>query len=404
MERYTAFSLGFGGLLVLVLMVAVTSVPAQAEVTITETDDYRLGMFVHTAGRVQALDDENAELSTNFQHALGNIGFRLETGDYAEVFFDATMASRVHAEKWWGHEGYVIGRYFPEKSGLTFLNPIMEYVNIKAGHMRIDFGNSVHRRSLNADAQRNPLVGNSIVSPHATEAGIELIHEAERYKLVAGISAGNPTDNFSEFANPAYHGKVEVEVIPGLNVAGSYYSVSHDDGEAGVDTPSVKTNLFSTDRLGEAYGGVTLGSGGQIQPGAGADVSAWQADISYEPTEKVALHGFYGNVQDDQVDNWRSFGSAHPGDSEWDYYSAEGSYKFAPYWEAAARYSVADAQEVGGDSSEDGEIDRVQVGVNTWMTERMMFKLEYVDQDASDFPSEFSGGFDGAISEVSYSF
>lgn len=396
--------LGFSALFAFLFVATAGVTPVDANVTIAEGDDYKLDIVVHTAGRVQALDDDQRELSDNFQHALGNIGWHFWAGDWAEVYFDVTQASRVHPEKWWGHEGYVIGKYFPEQSGLTFLNPIMEHIDIKAGHMRVDFGNEIHRRSLNADAQRNPLVGNSIISPHATEAGLEVIHEKDQYKVVAGISAGNPTDNFSEFANMAFHGKVEYDVLPGLSVAGSFYTVDHDDGRDGVDTPSVKSNLFSTDRLGEAYGGVTLGSDGQIQPGVGASMTAWQLDLSYEPNNRMAFHAFYGNLKDDEVTNWQSFGSSHPGDSEWDYYSAEGTYKFAPYWEGAVRYSVADADEVGGDSNEDGEIDRFQVGVNTWMTPRMMLKLEYVDQDASDFASAFTGGFDGFISEVSYSF
>ena len=391
--------------------------PTAEAILLTEMNGYELHMEVHTVGRLQALDhdadDKSAagfdkeELSdAGLQHAIGNLGWRLFYEDYYEVFFDVTLASRVNADKVWGHQGYILLKQMPEDSLLPAANAILDHIDIKAGHFMVDFGNEIHRRSNNADVQRNPLIGNPVVSPHATEAGIEIIHQNERgFGAMVGTGSGVATENFSEGARFSYRGKVWADVpqIP-VDVAASYYRANHGSGFQGFGG----SNLFRTERLGGAYAGVwdDGNAPGHVLIGDGADLEAWQLDAGWNPDDRFELVGHFGRADDKNV--------LGAGDSEaWLYYGATGKVYLMPdavY--AAARYSAADAQRFAGDSSNDGRIDRFQIGGGAWVLDGLLLKLEYVYQTTSGFDHGTMSGvelsqdpeFQGLIAEFSFSF
>lgn len=390
--------------------------PSQAEaILLTEVNGYELHMEVHTVGRLQAMDQSNVRLAprtgpaqdpgelsdAGLQHAIGNLGWRLFYEDYYEVFFDVTIASRVHADKLWGHQGYILLKRMPEDSLIPGANVLLDHVDIKAGQFVIDFGNEVHRRSLNADVQRNPLIGNAVVSPHATEAGIEIIHQNERgFGAMIGTGNGVATENFSEGARFSYRGKVwaELPTVP-VELAASYYRASHGG------SVMRGANLFRTERLGGAYAGIwgDGGAPGQVTIGNGTDIEAVQFDIGWHPEGRLDLTGFFGYADDTNVG----------GREEWFYYGVTGKvYLIEDAVYTAVRYSAADARKFAGDSSNDGRIDRLQVGAGAWLFEGLLLKVEYVYQRARDFDHGTMSGvelarnpeFQGVIAEFSFSF
>ncbi len=66
----------------------------------------------------------------------------------------------------------------------------------------------------------------------------------------------------------------------------------------------------------------------------------------------------------------------------------EPSYRLNDQWGFFARYSQWDTQ--AGDSA-DSEIQQTDFGVNYWLTDGVVFKLDYQDQDAPDGSTEFDG-------------
>ena len=386
--------------------------PDAKAILLTEIDGYELHMEVHTVGRLQALDhnaDDKAaagfdkeELSdAGLQHAIGNLGWRLFYEDYYEVFFDVTLASRVNADKVWGHQGYILLKRMPENSLLPQANVVFDHIDVKAGHFMVDFGNEIHRRSNNADVQRNPLVGNPVVSPHATEAGIEIIHRnPQGFGLMIGTGSGVATENFSEGARFSYRGKFWVDIPEApVDFAASYYRANH--GSSVVRG----ANLFRTERLGGQYGGIwdDGGAAGQITIGNGTDIEAWQLDAGWAPDDRLDFTGFFGRAEDNNM----------AGSERWFYYGATGQVYLLPdsvY--LAARYSAADAQRFSGDSSNNGRVDRYQAGIGAWVLDGLLLKVEYVYQTTSGFDHGAVSGiqlnedpkFQGVIAEFSFSF
>jgi len=391
---------------------ALLTVPMSRGVLLAEADGVAFHMEVHTVGRMQALDHRadnkeaagfvNEELSDGgLQFAIGNLGWRLVHRDDYEVFFDVTVASRVHNDKMWGHQGYILLKQMPEDSLVAGANGFFRYIDIKAGHFIVDFGNEVHRRSLNADTQRNPLVGNPVVSPHATEAGIEIIHNnANDFGVMLGFGSGVATENFTEDSRFSYRGKIwgEVPGIP-LLASASYYRANHGD------SVGRGSNLFRTERLGSQYGGILDDGGavGQVLIGNGTRLEAWQVDADWQPIDRVGVNAFVGQAKDDNAD----------GDESWMYYGLTGKLNLiGDDVYLAARYSSANADKFGGDRNNDGRVDRWQVGAGARLFEGLLLKLEYVHQRASGFNhGTISGiemnedpGFQGLVMEFSFSF
>ena len=407
--NFSKRALSSAGLLGAALAIAT---PVSA-IEVLNTESVRLNIEVHTVGRLQALDNSArdsdaagfaaASTDLGFQHAIGNLGMRLFWEDAVEIFFDATMASRVAADKWWGHQGYMYISQLPSSSGLQGVNTLFEFIDIKAGQFIVDYGNEINRRSLNADAQRNPLVGNPVVSPHATEVGVEIIHQNPNgFGAMVGFGSGVATDDFSDASNMSYRAKVwgDVPAVDGLHFAASYYRISHGD------SLGRGANLFRTDRLGSPYASIWGGGGGagQVMIGDGTNLKAWQLDLGWEPASDLAVWTFFGSASDDR-------GAT---DESWKYYGVTGKYDVVPdLFYVAARYSAADADRFGSDSNNDGIIERVQVGGGVWVIPNMLlFKAEYVHQTASGFSGGNLGGvqlaerpkFRGVIAEVSLSF
>lgn len=382
-------------------------------IVLVERDGVTLEMEVHTVGRIQSLDHradikEAAEfaredVASGFQHAIGNIGWRLRLEDYAEVFFDATMASRTHADKWWGHEGYLIIRRLPDESPLSGANVIFNHIDVKAGHFVVDFGNELQRRTFNARSGTNPLVGNPIVSPHAAEAGIELRHaHASGFGAMAGFGSGVASESFDHGTRPSYRGKLwyAAPENDGVEAAVSYYRSDH-----GPDLAR-GANLFRTERLGGQYAGIwdDGNAPGQVIIGDGTNLTAWQVDLGWRaPEGRGGLWGHWGQVTDDRGET----------DEEWQYYGVTAQYYIRPnaiY--LAGRYSVADARTFQSSSDLDGMLDRWQFGGGIHVLPGMLLKLEWVIQRTRGFDDGVLSGialaenprFSGLIAEIAFSF
>jgi hypothetical protein len=404
--------------LTLAALALIVSLPAQAQLKISDSETSKLFITLDTVGTAQALQQSNAfdakgtdlgKLSAGMQTAYGDLGFLGEFGKKQEIelYFDLYLASRNHPSTTYGNQGYLLVKDVPENlQSLAFLKPVFKHVDLKAGAFLVDFGDQQTWRSNNAKVQKNPLVGNFVVDPNFVSVGVQAMSKPGRLGWVGAITNGTNTEDFSSGRGYAFNGKLYAYPIKPLRLSGSFYRVNHEESSTS------RATLFSGNRSGERYGAV-LGGGqapGDVLPNTGKDLTAYQGDMTFdEVTIPVKLYAHYGMTRDTDVN-----GPA-PGTPEerWSYYAAQAMYKFTPAAYAVARYSAANADKIAGASSS-GRVNRIQVGGGLWFTRNMLAKVEYVTQKYSGFANGVvlnngiaasrNPSFKGLISEVSFSF
>lgn len=284
------------------LLILGLSSAAQAQLKILDTENTKLFMTLATVGTAQALDHENvfdakgnpiASIEPGFQNAFGNLGFISKFGENEEieVVFDMYLSSRNHPSSTYGNEGYIVMRGVPENlESLTFLKPILNKVDVKAGHMLVNFGDAVERRSNNAIVQRNPLVGNYVVDPNIVSIGMEVMSKPGRVNWLVGLSNGTTTEDWSLGRGFAYHGKLAVYPIKPLRTSISYIAADHS-GNPNKSAGGSQIQMFNGNRSGERYAGV-LGGGqapGNVFPQAGEKFSAAQFDVTFDNGSPIKL-------------------------------------------------------------------------------------------------------------------
>ena len=417
--------------------------------TIAETDNIEFNFGFHFIGRGQYLTQDDVrsfdgdewftptDMGFGMQTGFGNLNWQLLIGEGdIEVFFDAFLATQRHPTRTWGHNGYIYLRSFPDDLPLAVMNPLLEHVDLKVGNFYPDFGNTVHYRTLNADAVRNSLIGNPIVSPHGVEPGAEVIHRGDRYGVMVGAGIGAPEEDFHEDRSLSLRTKAWLSPLEGTELAYSLYTVSHDEG---VDRG---TNLHRRERLGSSYAdvwtpGFSDGGGGegpgQVRIGDGVELTTHQVDAHWDVTDRTFVNGHFGYI--DATES--GYQTALTGDEEWLYYGADVTQYLGESVYLAGRYSAANARELDYSASDpdvlavdpanavtDGTIDRWQLGFGIWVTDRMLVKTEFVRQAASGFDAlevdatgeaglqgisgqtdvSLDPTFDGLIFELSYAF
>jgi hypothetical protein len=396
---------------------------AQAQIKITDTETTKLFMTLNTVGTAQALDHENAfnlkgeplaKVSPGFQNAFGDLGFIAKFGrnQEIEVVFDMYLSSRNHPSQTYGNEGYIVLRGVPENlESLKFLEPILEKVDIKAGHMLVDFGDASGHRTNNAIAQKNPLVGNFVIDPNIVSIGMQASSKPNgRYGWLVGVSNGTTTEDWNVGRGFAYNGKLIFYPVKSLRTSVSYIGTDQSDNPTKAAGGS-SMQMFTGNRSGERYAGI-LGGGqapGNVFPQAGEKFSAAQVDVTFDNGSPLELYGHYGITQDKDINGT----AAGTPEEKWTYFAGDVVYRFTPALYAAARYSNASTDMLAGSSS-DGRVDRIQVGGGLWLTRNLLVKMEYVHQQYDGFAvgqvvnngiqAWKNPSFSGVISEVSFSF
>jgi predicted porin len=295
---------------------------------------------------------------------------------------------------------------------LKFLEPVLDRVDIKAGHFLVDFGDNKDHRSNNAMVQKNPLVGNFVVDPNIVSIGMQVSSKPNtRLGWLLGVNNGTTTEDWSVGRGFAVNGKVFFSPIPSLRASASYMTADQSDNPNKSGGGS-QLQMFTGNRSGERYAGV-MGGGqapGNVFPQGGEKFSAAQVDLTYEATAlPIKFYGHLGRTQDKDI-NGTGVGTP---EETWNYYAADAVYNLTPALYAAARYSTASTQRLAGRAT-DGQVNRIQVGGGLWLTRNMLMKLEYVTQKYDGFrqPDMVNNNiqawrdpaFNGFVAEVSFAF
>lgn len=397
---------------------------------LSEENPVKIG--IQAVGGLQLLDHSNdpgslRDIEGGFQNAAGNMTFDARITDGIDVYAELYLSSPNHVGDVFDREGYLYVDYLPEDL-FGSVNKIFKYVDLKAGHMELNFGDEHFFRSDVAQVGNNPLFGNYIIDANTIGVGAELYGDLGPLTAMIGYNSGATTGDFTDGRRNAWLGKLAYGELDGpLRLSGSIYTVDQSRNGPGFPFGGSSSNMFAGNFSGSRYQAVWEGSptAGQLTLGGGQDVTAYQFDARAKPLPNLTVSGLLGFFQDDDTNGFfvapqqgRTGDDGNP-TAEWTYYGATAQYYLADPFYVAVRYNAASASTLGTpqneDRSSDGVVQRFQAGFGLEIVpDQLVFKTEYVNQWASDFaPGEKSlRGLDlatdpkfyGVTAEVAVSF
>ncbi|WP_421976398.1 hypothetical protein [Roseivirga seohaensis] len=375
---------------------------SKADTVIFEGINVRVGGDF--ALQFQGLSHENSivgdplvDLASNFSLPTANLNLDVQLADGMRLHLRTYLSSRHHTES------YVKGGYLQMdkldfiKEG--FLSELMEIATIRVGMDQINYGDAQFRRSDNAMTIYNPFVSNYIMDAFTTEPFFELTLQPSDFIFVAGVTNGrlnqSPVkgdDGMVIYSKVGWDKQMNDDLR--LRLTGSLYSSSDK---------STRDYIYGGDRAGGRYYSTlaTVANGGsdfdpRFNPGFG-----YQTAIQFNPFVKFKGLEFFGVME--FVNN----GNDAVGGS-FTQVGLEGLYRFGmnEQWYFGGRYNNVSGEK--SDLASTNEISRMNLGGGWFMTNNVLVKLEYVNQEYSGAGfanSRFQDGkFNGVVLEAAISF
>ena len=375
-----------------------------------EYNGFKLDFGAAFTSQLQSLDHQNAagvrlvnnvnanelvKIGTGFNNSTANLYLNAQLARGIRVSLTSYLSSRHHNETW-VKDGYILVDDVP----LDFvpLKALMQYFTIRAGHFEINYGDAHFRRSDNGNAMFNPFIGNYIMDAFTTEIGAEIYLRNRGIIAMGSVTGGEirGTVLVPEQRSPSFIGKLgfDRQFNPALRVrlTGSLYT---------TDKSSSNT-LYGGDRAGSRYYFVMENttatetaqkSSGMIDPGFKNKVTARQLNPF------VKFHGLevFGLLEHAQ-----GRGATETSERKFKQFGLDTVYRFLPREQlfVGARYNRVDGQLVG--TTNDISIRRWQAGGGWFLTQNILMKAEYVNQEYFDFPTtdiRSGGKFNGAMVE-----
>lgn len=353
-------------------------------------------------------DNELYSLNPGFNLATANLNVDVQLAPGVRLNLVTYLSSRHHPETW-------VKGGFMQFDELPFfkseaVDNIMDKLTIKVGHMEINYGDAHFRRTDNGNAMYNPFVGNYIADAFNTEIGTEIIFNSNNIIAVAAITGGEINGNIGEARtsnnddlakrSPSIIGKVgydgDIAENIRLRATGSIYHTSS----------SATNHLYTGDRGGSRYylameaadaSASSAFRSGRYSPGFMDKVTS----VMFNAFLKANGFEFFGTYENATGRNWFEADTRNMNqiaiDALYRFGSTENIY-------IGGRYNVLNAEDGGGS---DITINRYQVGAGWFVTNNILFKLEYVNQDYKGFAEESllsNGNFNGFMIEAAVGF
>lgn len=315
-------------------------------------------------------NDPLLEIGNGFNLATANLNMTAVLADGIAVNLVTYLSSQHHREAW------VKGGYLQVDSvPIEALKPLFEVVSMRVGHMELNYGDAHFRRTDNGAAFNNPFVGNLIMDSFATEIGAEVYATFGNMMVMAGMTGGEikgRVDRPDDRA-PTFLTKLVVDKTFGSlrgRLAGSMYTTSK----------SVGNTLFSGDRAGSRFYDVLVeGSGdsfrnGRYSPGYRSGVTAFQVN-PFVQVGAFQVHGILEFASGNSIS--RDTGEPVDGDKATQR-AVDVLYTFGDFY-VGGRYNTVDHGDVS--------ITRTQAALGWFLTDNVLTKVNYVNQD-------YDGAFD----------
>lgn len=344
-----------------------------------------------------------ADIGNEFNLATANLNFDVELADGVRMNLVTYLSSRHH-EDTWVKGGYLQIDKLPFVKS-QFLDKLMKDVTIKVGHMEINYGDAHFRRTDNGNAIYNPFVGNLLMDAFATEIAGEIYYQKNGWLAMVAASNGEIKGDVTTHAaaDPSVYFKLgfdkQVNSDLRTRLTGSYYSTNK----------SANNTLYAGDRGGSRYYYVMEAAGtegdfssyfrsGRINPGFNHQVHA----LMFNPFVKYKGLEFFGTAE---FSSGRTAAEAEKRNAT--QLSGELLYRFGANEDfyLGGRYTNVSAEMNGYD--QDISVNRFQAAAGWFLTNNILAKLEYVNQQYNDYPtgSILEGGqFDGFMVEAVISF
>lgn len=378
----------------------------EAPKTNTEFDGLKVRIGASNTLQLQALEHKNSgvlaldPITPNFNLATSNLDIDVQLYDGIRMHLRTYLSSQHHPEPY-VKDGYMqIDKLDFISEG--FMSDLMEKVTIKVGHMEVNYGDNHFRRTDNAQAFFNPFVGNYIMDSFTTEVAGEVYFKNNGFLAMAGLTNGKLNQSVKEEALKTHLSLVgklgyDSQINEDLRVrlTGSVYHTGQ----------SQMAYLYSGDRAGSRYyavmdyGGNADFRAGRFDPGFTNELTA----IMINPFVKfkgVEFYGVFESVSGKEISETdrRSFTQL----------GAELLYRFGENEDfyIGGRYNNVSGELASFGGNADVSIDRLNIGGGWFLTNNIMTKVEYVNQNYNDFPAGpfEKGNFKGFMVEAVISF
>lgn len=327
-----------------------------------------------------------ADIGTGLNLATANLYLDAQMADGIRLHLTTYLSSRHHSEAW------VKGGYLQvdkmEMLNSDVINNIFNYVTVKAGHMEINYGDAHFRRTDNAHSIQNPFVGNYIMDSFTTEVAAEVYVNSGDFLGMIAYSGGqlHPSVANPDDRSASVYGKLGYDKTfsPALRfrLTGSFYTNDH------------ATQLYHGDRAGSRFYNVLDGGAwsGRFSPSLSGGFTSFMVN----PFVKFNGLELFGLIENAKVKE---------GDGSWNQFAVDGVYRFGTNDDlyVGARYNTVQGDDAGADVT----VNRVSFSGGWYMTNNILVKLEYLNQEYKDYPSAslyHGASFDGLMIEGSIAF
>lgn len=374
------------------------------------------------------------DLSAGFPLAQANMNIDVQLADGVRVSLVTYMSTHHHNETW-VKGGYVqIDKVSFMKS--EFLDKLWTNLTLKVGHMEINYGDAHFRRSDGGNTLWNPFMENNIVDAFTTEIGGELYWRKKNIITMVGMTNGEIQGSVSksESRSPSVYAKLGYDKSYGekkrVRITASLLNKSS----------SISGTLYGGDRTGSNYlyalepAGATLTGNafsGRLNPNFKDNVTA----IMINPFVKFGGLEVFGTFEISQGKNAVENGEiqyeatvADPmkfnklGDRKFNQFALDLLYRFGAreQFYVGAKYNKVSGTQVFGQTTttnaigginqgtrSDVSVDRTAFAAGWFITQNILVKGEYVNQNYNDFPTGNileKGKFHGFVLQGSIAF
>ncbi|HKK39700.1 MAG TPA: hypothetical protein VJ949_09810 [Cryomorphaceae bacterium] len=368
-------------------------------------DGVKVRLGADFAMQFQALQHSNSSvndtlipLGNNFNLPTANLNIDAALSDGVRLHLRTYLSSRHHPEAWVKGGHLNIDKLNFIKEG--FLEEVMEKVTIRVGLDEINYGDWHFRRTDNAQAIYNPFVGNYILDGFTTEAFGEIYFRHNGWLVMGAISNGKLNQSVAVASDdtkesPSFYGKIgydkEINTDLRVRLTASAYTNSGDQAiflYNGDRASSRYYNVMETEDQGDDWSGrlrFTV-----------PEVTSFMINpfVQYKGLE------FFGTYE--MINATPFFGD----DFTYTQIAGDLLYRFGTddRFYVGGRYNLV----TGADGTEGNDISRINAGGGWFLTDNVMTKVEYVQQnyDGDGWEgSRFDGGeFSGVVVEAVISF
>ena len=383
----------------------------------TEFDGLKVRIGGAFTQQFQALSHENDttfsgaqlyDLGNGFNTATANLNLDVQMADGIRLALENYMSSRHHLE-FWVKGGYIQFDKLPMFDNTDWFD---KFVRVKIGHFQPNFGDQQFRRSDNGNAMYNPFVGNYVMDAFTTEIGGEIyVFPANGFMAMVGLTSGLIK---GDVAAPD-EGKAKQ---PSVYLKLAYDNTNENDlryrlsASFMMNNSTVRNTIYGGDRGGSRYygpmedAGANLGSAftsGRWNPGFTNKIMAIQANpfIKFKGLEFFGIFEYsmgnqYSAIPEKGfgfVDDDRSV-TQLGGELIYRFLKSEQLYVGFKFNQISGELSQNYRKDDGSGGFVESNINRIAVAAGWFPIKNLLLKVEYVNQEYSNFPStsKYYGG------------